>query len=215
MEALRVAGGWGSHIFRHSAHRWRQGWRAGRFLPPGRFLALISVRGWVDPRAIVRLEELGKLKKSTSSGIRTGDRPACRTVPQPTTLPRAPVNNINVDLKSALLAACFLLVNSEYRCNRFLWNVSSFLPNTRHYIRENFLFVDIAVRNMNSTYVLLLSWLRLFTLVGGYWRFGRKYRLLPQDYTCRPDPSRVTSDGQSVLVGVEPSWCSQTQFSFW
>jgi hypothetical protein len=39
----------------------------------------------------VRLEGLGKFKKSTSSGTRTGDLPACSIVPQPTTLPRAPV----------------------------------------------------------------------------------------------------------------------------
>jgi hypothetical protein len=74
VEALRVLKGWGSHIFRHSAHRWRYGcqpYDAGRFLPPERFLVLISVRGWIDPRAIVRLDELGKLKKFTSSGTWT------------------------------------------------------------------------------------------------------------------------------------------------
>jgi hypothetical protein len=44
--------------------------RAGRPLPPGRFLVLISVRCWIDPRAIVRLEGLGQLKNlMTSSGI--------------------------------------------------------------------------------------------------------------------------------------------------
>jgi hypothetical protein len=38
--------------------------------PPGRFLILIFDRGSVDPRAIVRLEGLGKLKNPmTSSGL--------------------------------------------------------------------------------------------------------------------------------------------------
>jgi hypothetical protein len=44
--------------------------RAGRPLPPERFLVLISVRVWVDLRAIVRLEGWGQLKNPiTSSGI--------------------------------------------------------------------------------------------------------------------------------------------------
>jgi hypothetical protein len=44
--------------------------RTSRPLTPGRFLVLISVRGWVDPRAIVRMEGLDQLKNTmTSSGI--------------------------------------------------------------------------------------------------------------------------------------------------
>jgi hypothetical protein len=44
--------------------------RAGSPLPPGIFLVLISVRGWVDSRATLRLEELGRLKNQiTSSGM--------------------------------------------------------------------------------------------------------------------------------------------------
>jgi hypothetical protein len=64
-------------------------------LPPRNFLVLISIRGWVDPRSIVQLEILGKLKKFTSSGTGTGDLPACSTVPEPATLPRTPCYTVH------------------------------------------------------------------------------------------------------------------------
>jgi hypothetical protein len=43
--------------------------RAGRPLPLGRFLLLISVRGRIDPRATVQLEGLGRLKNPTTSSV--------------------------------------------------------------------------------------------------------------------------------------------------
>ena len=55
-EALRVSGGWGSQIPWQSAHK------CGKVVSPTERpplpLLLISVRGWVDPRAIVRPEGL-------------------------------------------------------------------------------------------------------------------------------------------------------------
>jgi hypothetical protein len=85
--ANRVVRSRGSHIFsRQSAHGWRWGCQpyapADRPLPPGRFLVLISVIGWVDRRAIKKFNDI--------VGNRTSDLPACGIVPQPTTLPRGP-----------------------------------------------------------------------------------------------------------------------------
>jgi hypothetical protein len=78
----------GSHILsRQSAHRGRwvcQSYAPAALYPPRRFLVLISVRGWVDPRPIVRLEGLCKFKKKIHLiGTRSRDLPACSIVPQP------------------------------------------------------------------------------------------------------------------------------------
>jgi hypothetical protein len=88
---------------------------ADRFLPTGRFLVFISVRGWVDPRAIVRLEELDKLKISTSSRTRTGNLPACSIAPQPTTPTRDPLK------KTKLIIYNFLLQLLDDTCTGSSW----------------------------------------------------------------------------------------------
>jgi hypothetical protein len=60
-------------------------------LPPGKFLVLISVIGWVDPRAAVSLERLGQLKKiqphrdsiPPPSGLQHSDNQLRYRVPRP------------------------------------------------------------------------------------------------------------------------------------
>jgi hypothetical protein len=74
LEAHRVVRRRGSHIFsRQSTHGWRWGcqpYAPAALYSQGRFLVLLSLRAWVDSRAMVRLEELGLLKNSvTTSGI--------------------------------------------------------------------------------------------------------------------------------------------------
>ena len=73
-QALSVPAGWGSQIFRQPAH---EGGKVVSLmhrppLPPRSIVVLISVRGWVDRRAIVRSEGLCQWKIPTAPlGIET------------------------------------------------------------------------------------------------------------------------------------------------
>jgi hypothetical protein len=91
-QSLRVPVGWGPHISSQSAH-------IGCIVvsPTHRpplpyqeiFLVIISLRGWVDPRAVVLSEGLSMEISSDTFGYRTRDSLACSAVSQPTVLPRA------------------------------------------------------------------------------------------------------------------------------
>jgi hypothetical protein len=94
MEAHRVVRRRGSHIF------FRQSFTDGGEVVslthrqpfiPGRFLVLISVRGYVDPQSHGAAGRIRPIEKSNDLiGNRNCELPACSIVPQPTTLRRAP-----------------------------------------------------------------------------------------------------------------------------
>jgi hypothetical protein len=124
--------------------------RAGRFLSPGRFLVLIFVRRWVDPRAIVRLEGLGKIekKKCTSSGTRTGDLSAYSIVPQPTALTRVPSLHVTC-------TKCLKLILNERSFPSNWRYITNILTASWSNIRKMYIFNEVQAHR--TLYVCLLN----------------------------------------------------------
>jgi hypothetical protein len=116
----------------------------------------------------VRLEGLGQLKKSTSSGSRTCDLPACRIVPQPTTLPRAHLPN------GLYCRICLGILYSAILCmwSKQLYLYSSLSP--LHLIPNVFNLLSLSVIQSGSGR-MSPSFLNS-TLDGGNWSASRPCR---------------------------------------
>jgi hypothetical protein len=115
---------------------------AGRALPSGRFLVLISVRDWVNTRAIVRLKRLGKLKKiQLPSGL-------FQSIVYTTTLPpdletcvgegKSSLGN-NTRFQHPAVCACltFGITSSICMQLRFLFTLLLFIANIRYIFLPN------------------------------------------------------------------------------
>jgi hypothetical protein len=136
MEAHRVVRRLGFNIFfRQSVHRWQWGCQVcapTALYPPGRSLVLISVRDWVDRRAIVRLVELDLLKYPVVS---LGIEPAI-IVHQPTTRLRAPP----VSFIHNKLYVVLLWCNAESCAAKVPSKLESFLISASHNSIHNYSF---------------------------------------------------------------------------
>jgi hypothetical protein len=139
VEAFRVVRGWGSHIFRYSAHRWRRGrqpYAPAAFYPQEDSWCLFLLEAESTP---------GSYCGWVRSIEKSGDFSAYSIVPQPTTLPRAPP---------------YTLVIINY--------ISTFLPGIVESLRmgKNEIFVLHKRRNLLGQLPGLHAWSRDLHEVG-------------------------------------------------
>ena len=89
-QALRAAGGCSQNFWKIGTGEWQgcQPYTLAAFAPEGILLVLISLRGSVDPRAIMWMEAICQWKIPM---FPTGIEPACSAVPQPTAPPCAQI----------------------------------------------------------------------------------------------------------------------------
>jgi hypothetical protein len=95
--------------------------RYGRTLSPRKIFMLICVTGWANPRVIVLMDGLGKVKKKCNDiGIRTRDFQGCSRVLQPTTLLCAPAGGLvpyklQGERNSVLDYTCKILQHAQFK----------------------------------------------------------------------------------------------------
>jgi len=110
--------------------------RTDRLYPQEILVVLIYLRGWVDPRAIVRSEGFYVNEKSThTSWDWTSDLPICSTAPKPLCYRVLPWSS-SLSIVSIKIFVIFI------NCLRYTWRTSLCVPISRNSWLAYFLFLD-------------------------------------------------------------------------